>query len=321
MKTFAKFEDILDQLIEDGWSHSEEGYGAVYSAPGDIATGYMKVWGDGQTHWFIDANTVFHEEQIERYCFQERGIQMTCIDDMSGVYYQNRAEKVAASPGVFSYICNLPQPSWFKRFQAGYTQKATTIRIGESFFPSVGIDVSDELWDLAASVINGNRVSFPEVGLICRQIKTCNVSKEVFPAFFKAKAIESSSILFDYALRHEHSGRTVITPKSRLAAKEALRILADDPTDPPTIERLAIRIGIDKKTLQTAFHQIVGRTVAEHIQALRMERALSLLEEDMPITDLAREVGYLSKVNFYRAFERTYGCTPNELRNAIANDS
>lgn len=318
MHTFRTFDDITDQLLADGWSCVEEGYGVIYTAPGDTATGSMKVWGDTRTHCFIDSEAVFHEEQIERYCFKERGIQMTYVDDMSGVYYKSRTDMAAASSGVFSYVCTQPQASWFKRFHAGYTQKALTIRINEAFFPSVGIDVPDEVWDLAANVINGNNVSFPEVGLICQQIKTCRLSEEIFPAFFKAKTIEASSVLFDYAIKHGHGGHATITPKTRRATREALQILAENLIDPPTIERLAAAIGVDKKTLQTAFRQIAGRTVAEHVQSLRMERALALLEEDLTFAEIAHEVGYLGKANFYKAFEKTYGCTPNELREAIA---
>ena len=84
--------------------------------------------------------------------------------------------------------------------------------------------------------------------------------------------------------------------------------------NPPVIEVLARSVGIDKKTLQKAVQHLTGQTINEYIRSLRMEKALSLLMEGtMRIVDIAATVGYHSKMNFYRAFHSTFGCTPKEM--------
>ena len=51
-----------------------------------------------------------------------------------------------------------------------------------------------------------------------------------------------------------------------------------------------------------------------------MENALSLFEnKSLTIEGVAKAVGYQSKANFYRAFEKAYGFKPNELRKQILN--
>ena len=77
-------------------------------------------------------------------------------------------------------------------------------------------------------------------------------------------------------------------------------------------------VHVDKKTLQKAFRRIVGRTVGEHLRSIRMEKAVALLEDkQVPIEEVSRSVGYLSKINFYKSFKRTFACNPQEIRKII----
>jgi AraC-like DNA-binding protein len=51
----------------------------------------------------------------------------------------------------------------------------------------------------------------------------------------------------------------------------------------------------------------------EYINGLRCRHALELLrEKNTTITDIALASGFDSTRTFYRAFQRCFGCTPNE---------
>jgi AraC-like DNA-binding protein len=99
---------------------------------------------------------------------------------------------------------------------------------------------------------------------------------------------------------------------------QARKILERDYLAPPTIAALARTVGINEAKLMHAFKQIFGLTIFDFTQALRMERAKSLLEStDLSITEIAFEVGYEYSSNFTTAFKRHFGITPSTAREAL----
>jgi len=53
------------------------------------------------------------------------------------------------------------------------------------------------------------------------------------------------------------------------------------------------------------------------VQHLRLSAAERLLKTtSLPVSEIARQVGYENVTFFYRIFERRRGCRPGEYRNA-----
>lgn len=317
MDCFYSFVDMLRQYELEGWKRAGTKYGFRLFPPASFGTGSIEVWGDPKTHSFIDSDVVFHTELVERYYYRERGIQMSFIDDMNVTYYRKKSEKAFAIPGMYVYVNNVPRP-WFKRFLPGYVQKVSTILVMESFFCSVGLHYADEDWDRAAIAINNNDLPFPEIALLCKQLKSLNVPRREFDRHFRQKVVEAVRHIFDYARSPGAEAAERLNPKSVDSARRAIEILNEDYAYPPDVETLSKMVNIDKKTLQKAFRRIVGRTVGEHLRSIRMEKALALLEDkQVPIEEISRSVGYLSKVNFYKSFKRVFDCRPHEIRRVI----
>src|SRR5690606_16075316 len=85
--------------------------------------------------------------------------------------------------------------------------------------------------------------------------------------------------------------------------------------NPPSLEALAREVGLSRSALCTGFRQILGQSVFDHIQELRMQQALALLNErGTSITQIAYAVGYKSAASFSVAVQRHFGATPTELR-------
>lgn len=62
-----------------------------------------------------------------------------------------------------------------------------------------------------------------------------------------------------------------------------------------------------------------GQTLAKYINQRRLKLAAELLtKNNLPITDIAFQVGFSSYNSFYRAFQRSYGVSPSEYRNRDA---
>ncbi|MFM7274988.1 MAG: helix-turn-helix transcriptional regulator [Gammaproteobacteria bacterium] len=137
----------------------------------------------------------------------------------------------------------------------------------------------------------------------------------------EARALELLALSIESMDTGAHEGER---PERGLASRDvqclqqARRILERDFLAPPTIAGLARAVGINEAKLMHAFKQIFGLTVFDFTQALRMEKAKSLLETtDLSITEIAFEVGYEYSSNFTTAFKRHFGITPSTARDAL----
>lgn len=64
--------------------------------------------------------------------------------------------------------------------------------------------------------------------------------------------------------------------------------------------------------LSKLFKQITGENFSKYIKQLRLSRANELLQQHMPIKDVAQAVGYNSPQVFRRAYKRMYGISPSD---------
>jgi AraC-like DNA-binding protein len=86
----------------------------------------------------------------------------------------------------------------------------------------------------------------------------------------------------------------------------------------PTIDLVAEMAGTSLRTIQRRITG-AGTNYRELIGEIRMDRAVRLLlDQDMRISDVAREVGYDDSSHFARAFRRRAGISPHKYRHAHA---
>lgn len=83
--------------------------------------------------------------------------------------------------------------------------------------------------------------------------------------------------------------------------------------NPPTIEKLAERIGIDKRELTKGFQELFGNPPHRYHLQQRMEQAELLLQEGKSISEVGRLVGYQGYRTFVRAYQAYHGrpASPN----------
>jgi LacI family transcriptional regulator len=69
------------------------------------------------------------------------------------------------------------------------------------------------------------------------------------------------------------------------------------------------------RTLQQRFQKVLGRTIHDEINRARMERvAQMLVQTNLPIKQIATELGYTSPKHIARAFRKEKGMTLLEFR-------
>ncbi|WP_370979328.1 AraC family transcriptional regulator ligand-binding domain-containing protein [Agaribacterium sp. ZY112] len=82
------------------------------------------------------------------------------------------------------------------------------------------------------------------------------------------------------------------------------------PTSFPSMQQLAISMGIDERELERAMHKS-GLNYKRLLEQRRIECARSLLEkQQMSVAQIANELGYSSSISFSRAFKRAVGQAP-----------
>lgn len=88
-------------------------------------------------------------------------------------------------------------------------------------------------------------------------------------------------------------------------------------TEPLSLRDVADEVGMTAGHLTTLVRRRTGRTVGEWIVERRMSRARELLAQaDLPVAEVARQVGMADPGYFSRQFRTTHGVSPREWRRA-----
>ncbi|HEX7853766.1 MAG TPA: helix-turn-helix transcriptional regulator [Sphingobium sp.] len=92
-------------------------------------------------------------------------------------------------------------------------------------------------------------------------------------------------------------------------------------TEPLALEELASKAGVTGITLQRGFKACFGMTVASYSQAVRLHGARARLQcgwESRSIAGIAHGAAFPSVTTFVRAYQKLFGETPTQTRNAAS---
>ena len=85
-------------------------------------------------------------------------------------------------------------------------------------------------------------------------------------------------------------------------------------SEPLTLDDVAARYGMAGPRFSYCFNRAFGIRPMSFLIALRLERAMQLLQTSLLVKDVARAVGYDDPLYFSRLFKRHYGCSPEAAR-------
>ncbi|MEO1140380.1 MAG: helix-turn-helix domain-containing protein [Pseudomonadota bacterium] len=89
----------------------------------------------------------------------------------------------------------------------------------------------------------------------------------------------------------------------------------DNYSNPTPVAAMAEQCGLTERSLLRRFRKATGQTPADYIQTLRIEEAKQMLEtSDMPIEDVASDVGYAETSSFRNAFRKRVGMSASVYR-------
>ncbi|HMH20979.1 MAG TPA: helix-turn-helix domain-containing protein [Puia sp.] len=119
------------------------------------------------------------------------------------------------------------------------------------------------------------------------------------------KDIQSPFIIFNGLKDHED---TVIL--------NAQGFIEKNYSEKMTVDQLADRFNVTRRTFERRFKKATRNTVAEYIQRVKVEATRKQLEIGRKtITEIMHEVGYADMQTFRDVFKRITGITPTEYRN------
>ena len=105
-----------------------------------------------------------------------------------------------------------------------------------------------------------------------------------------------------------------VRPRDRAMADRVAARLADTFRNPPSVRELAGQAGVSVSKLSRTFKAVHGATLSEYLLSLRMRHAMALIRAaQLPVTQVAFEVGYDHAGNFSTAFRRHYGVSPRAV--------
>jgi transcriptional regulator GlxA family with amidase domain len=106
------------------------------------------------------------------------------------------------------------------------------------------------------------------------------------------------------------------------AVKKALLHMTQNVAAPLSVEDIARRIGLGRRSLERRFASDLNQNPGEAYLSLRLAQASMLLTQtDQTIADIAVSTGFCDASHLGRAFKRRRGLTPAQARSRTATSS
>ncbi len=113
-----------------------------------------------------------------------------------------------------------------------------------------------------------------------------------------------------------------VTPRDRRRAIGMALWIDAHAHQPINLESTAQEAGLSPFHFLRLFRKVLGVTPHQYLVRSRLRRAARLLvQDDLPITEVALDVGFADLSNFVRTFHRSAGVSPRQFRQVSRGDS
>ena len=102
--------------------------------------------------------------------------------------------------------------------------------------------------------------------------------------------------------------------------RNAKDIILDRMIDPPSLDALALEIGLPLKKLKQGFKQVYGDTVFAYLLEHKMQEARRMLDsQKYNVNEVGLKLGYSTASHFITAFKKKYGTTPKKYLGSVSS--
>ncbi|MGE8358225.1 MAG: helix-turn-helix transcriptional regulator, partial [Microvirgula sp.] len=149
---------------------------------------------------------------------------------------------------------------------------------------------------------------------LASQIATCQMSGPTRDLYLGGKAMELAALSTQFL-----SGEVRPAEEPHIDCAEIERIhaardlLVESLQEPPSLDVLSSRVGMNQRKLTVGFRKVFGTSVFGYLQEYRLREAHRMLcDEEVNVSTVAYRVGY-SPAHFSIAFRKRYGISPSEI--------
>lgn len=315
------------RTIEDYWKDFED-FGFVkheragrtdYILRSERGQGGFSILGDSSSSMAVISDCTLRRPFVIREYVHERLMEVGQYYIGEASYYQTRDDISKFEYGLNAYV-NCTNFHGYKRIEPNVRLLNISFAFRENFFASLPIKLEEDFFERAASALNPQPVVIPRITAICSSLQECTLEGDALKLYIQGKAFEVFSLLYDYIYAKKPKSSVHLSSKDKAVLREVKTFIETNFADRFTIAELTGKFAINQQKLVTGFKEYFNTTINGYTKKIRMTKALELLYEDeLPIAEIARSVGYCGDGYFQKAFRETYGITPNQMRKDILN--
>tara|TARA_R110001583_G_scaffold114876_1_gene265322 strand:- start:29537 stop:30430 length:894 start_codon:yes stop_codon:yes gene_type:complete len=155
----------------------------------------------------------------------------------------------------------------------------------------------------------------PTIKLILNQLKSNQTNESLRQIYIKGKIYELLSYYFSTTAEGENENCPYIANEETITKiKLAKQIIIEEMNNPPSLNDLAKKVGLNIKKLKTDFKEFYGVPVFTFLLNYKMELAKELLQEQqLNVNEISTHIGYSTSSHFIAAFKRKFGITPKQF--------
>tara|TARA_Y100000996_G_scaffold391171_1_gene352948 strand:+ start:353 stop:1240 length:888 start_codon:yes stop_codon:yes gene_type:complete len=165
-----------------------------------------------------------------------------------------------------------------------------------------------------------NQLFTSSIAVVLSQILQAKVHNSMKSLYFKGKVYEVLSLYFN---KNEDPSLEkcpfLVDEQNVQKIRKAKEIILDRMTDPPSLDELAVNIGLSLKKLKEGFKQLYGDTVFAYLLDHKMDEARIMLDsQKYNVNEVALKLGYSTSSHFIAAFKKKYGTTPKKYLGSVS---
>lgn len=204
-------------------------------------------------------------------------------------------------------------------FKTAPNETITGVLISLEYFHSL-FSVHDDLFfnfknfSIGKPIIEQKNVG-QTIKAILIQLTNKNINESLYPIFMKGKILELLSYYFSKNIESEEENCPFIANEETIGKiKSAKELIIKEMSNPPSLEEIAKKVGLNIKKLKTSFKDFYGAPVFTYLLNYKMELAKKLLlEQKLNVNEIALHLGYSTSSHFIAAFKRKFGTTPKQF--------
>lgn len=172
----------------------------------------------------------------------------------------------------------------------------------------IGVDNDELLCDLSYPPLSSVMMNTEQGGYL---------AAKALDEMMQKKAVEFDKIIVPPLRIVERRSSEIVAIDDPVVAA-ALQLIHTQPASSLSVKILARSLTLSRRALELKFKTKLGRTVLQEIHAVRLKRAMKMLQEtDMPIPEVAESTGFSSPSYLIQVFRSELGMTPAKYRKSV----